>query len=589
MPCALRLLERLKYARNGRAPPRNFGGRRTPIITFPYKRLEARLAQGARRAVPDRPTVVSSLGEFGCAIEGDPDGEMLSVEALMNRPDLFSVEGIARAMRSFLSLAPPPAYAAQKGPVALIVDPSVAPVRPEIAGAVVRGVELDEAGLASLVDTQEKLDLTYGRRRARVSIGLHDLSPLTPPITYKSVAPDAAPFVPLFAHTLPGGARALTPREVLTLHPKGIEYAHLLAGKPAYPLLVDSKGAVLSLPPIINGTLTALKAGRRDIFLDVTGTARAPVEAAARLLAMILAERGGTLESVEIRRPGEALAFEPRLEASTHAVSVAHASALVGAPLRAEEVASALERLGHRASIAESGARVDALVPPWRFDILHEADLIEDVAIGLGYRNVPGSLPRAPTLGAEHALSSLTRRARAALLGLGFLEAMTLALTSPEHTGFAPVPVGARSATTLANPITREHSALRTSLLPSLLSVLAANTQRDLPQALFEVGPAVRGGHNTTLLCAAYLGTDASFTRAKGLALALFEALGVPPEIGASGAAPFSPGRAASLASRGAALGAFGEVDPATLAAFSLTHPALALEIALDPLAAPPA
>lgn len=550
-----------------------------PIITFPYRALEGALARGALRPAPDRATLLEGLSAIGCAPDGPTDRADLSIESLMNRPDLFSLEGVARALRPFLGLGPSPTYPVVQGPLEFHVDPSVEAIRPEVSVALVRGVPLDEEGLARLIDTQEKLDLTYGRKRARVSIGLHDLAPLKGPITYKAVAPETASFAPLGAEGVGGGV-PMSLGAILEGHPKGREYAHLLAGKPRFPLLVDSTGQVLSMPPIINGTVTQLAAGTRDIFLDVTGTSRPAVTACARLLAMLLADLGGTIESVRVVRPGQPATLEPSLAPSSHGVDLARASRLLGVPLRAGETAAALERLGHRASVVPGGAAIVVFVPPWRFDILHEADLVEDIAIGIGYPNLPAALPRRSTLGAEHALASARRRLRTALLGLGFLEVMTLTLTAPE----APGRLGASpaSASTVAHPLSGDHSTLRTTLLPSLLRVLEANTHRELPQALFEAGDVVEGTSNRPRVSALYLGPDASFTRAKGVALALLESLGLAATFQAADAPAFTRGRAARALVGTQAVLSFGELAPETLSASSLAHPAFALELDLQ-------
>ncbi len=547
-----------------------------PIISFPYRALEGALSKGAIRPVPDRPTVIEGLAAMGCALEGGSDGADLAVESLMNRPDLFSLEGVARALRPFLGLGAPPAYAPSQGPLEFRVDESVLAVRPEASVALVRGVPLDDEGLTRLIDTQEKLDLTYGRKRARVSIGLHDAAGLQGPITYKAVGPREASFAPLGAEgTGPGAPMSLG--AILEDHPKGREYAHLLEGKPRLPLLVDAADHVLSMPPIINGTATQLRPGTRDIFVDVTGTSRPAATAVARLLAMLLADRGGTIETLRVVRPHEEPAVEPTLTPSSHRVQLSHASRLLGVPLRADEAASALERMGHRASVVPGGAAVDVAVPPWRFDILHEADLIEDIAIGVGYGSLPSALPRRPTLGREHPLASARRRLRSALLGLGFLEVMTLTLTAPEAS-----PPGAPPASTVAHPLSRDHSTLRTTLLPSLLAVLAANTHHDLPQALFEAGEVVSGSSNAPRVAALYLGADASFTRAKGVALALLEALGLAATLEATDAPPFTRGRAARALVSGTPVLTLGELAPETLTASGLAHPAFALELDVE-------
>ncbi len=568
-----------------------------PIVTFPYEALHAALGRGAKRAVPDRPSVLESLAEMGCAIDGPPDGAVVSVEALMNRPDLFSVEGIARSLRPFRGVGPSPTYPVLEGPVSVTVEAAVLPVRGEIACAVVRGVDLDDASLRLLLDGQEKLDLTYGRKRTRVSIGLHDLGPLTPPITYTAVPPPSVSFVPLFAEPVQGAPRAMTLKQIIEEHPKGRAYGQILAGAAAYPLLHDAKRAVLSFPPIINGLTTELKPGRRDLFLDVTGTAQAPVHAAADLLAMLLAERGGRIESVEVNRPGAGPVREPVLQPSQHSVSLASASLLVGVPLRADEAAGALERMGHRALVVPGGKALDVFSPPWRFDLLHEVDLIEDLAIGLGYRSIPPVLPRVPTIGQERPSASAARRAAATLMGLGFQEVMTLTLTSPDENERSPIDdtaayaargFGAPIVSSVTNPITRDHSTLRNSLIPGLLALLAANTGRDLPQAVFEVGDVVLAGHNVSSLAGAYLGSDASFTRAKSVVQALCYAFSLPHDFQAAPGSPlFVAGRLALLRIDYRPAGCLGEVAPAALGRYGLVHPAFAFELRMEPLEVP--
>ena len=65
----------------------------------------------------------------------------------------------------------------------------------------------------------------------------------------------------------------MTPQEILTVHPKGLEYASILAGCERLPLLWDSDGQVLSFPPIINSReLGEVQLGDTDLLVEVTGT-----------------------------------------------------------------------------------------------------------------------------------------------------------------------------------------------------------------------------------------------------------------------------------------------------------------------------
>ncbi|PSH00945.1 MAG: hypothetical protein BRC30_00865 [Nanohaloarchaea archaeon SW_7_46_7] len=103
-------------------------------------------------------------------------GEKWEVETYPNRPDLLSVEGLARAYRGFFDIETGVRnYKTSKGDIKLDVDKSVEKVRPYIGGAVVRDVELTPRIINGLIQLQEKLHHTLGRRRDKIAIGLHDL------------------------------------------------------------------------------------------------------------------------------------------------------------------------------------------------------------------------------------------------------------------------------------------------------------------------------------------------------------------------------------------------------------------------------
>src|SRR6056297_3247632 len=121
----------------------------------------------------------SDLFDLGLEFEGWTDDEEFQLEFAPDRLDRLSVEGVARSLRYH--------YGDDRGvdvpsvndaEWTIEVDPSVPAERPYVAGAVVRGVELDEDALDSLIQLQEKLHATMGRKRAKGAIGIHDLAML---------------------------------------------------------------------------------------------------------------------------------------------------------------------------------------------------------------------------------------------------------------------------------------------------------------------------------------------------------------------------------------------------------------------------
>ncbi|MFB6115734.1 MAG: phenylalanine--tRNA ligase subunit beta, partial [Candidatus Nanohalobium sp.] len=133
-----------------------------------------------------------------------------------------------------------------------------------------------------------------GRRRDKLAIGLHDLSTVDAPFTYKAVEPEKVSFKPLEYD------RDMQLGEILDEHEKGQQYAWILDDEEKYPIIEDSEGKVLSFPPIINNQLTEVDSGTEDIFIDVTGKDRDTVLKALNILTTALAERGGEIESVNV-------------------------------------------------------------------------------------------------------------------------------------------------------------------------------------------------------------------------------------------------------------------------------------------------
>ncbi|MEM2558869.1 MAG: phenylalanine--tRNA ligase subunit beta, partial [Nitrososphaerota archaeon] len=217
--------------------------------------------------------------------------EYFRVEYNPNRPDYSSPVGIARAARGLLEIElGAPRYRLHPPKTYVKVDPEVREVRPYIVGAIIRDIKLDQEIIEELVSMQEDLHWIIGRDRKKVAIGLHNLDVLKPPFRYTAVKGDEYSFIPL------GEWRRMSLEEILLKHEKGIKYAHLVKGKPRYPLLLDSRGEVLSFPPIINSILTELNPDVKNIFIDITGTDLNALNSALNILTTTLHDMGGKIE-----------------------------------------------------------------------------------------------------------------------------------------------------------------------------------------------------------------------------------------------------------------------------------------------------
>jgi len=544
-----------------------------PVINFSYSDLCDLMGfEMPRSEIRER------LPMMGADLRYADDGsDEMSFEFFPDRPDLFSVEGIARAMRAFTGREPGlRTYAIDESTIQLTVDSSVDEVRPYIWSALVEGNEIDDSLIKSMMDVQEKLHLTVGRNRKKVAIGIHDVQGVKPPFVYKAVRPEEVSFVPL------QGARRMNLAEILADHDKGRAYAFVLKDKSRYPIITDCEGEVLSFPPVINGIATTVTEETRDIFVDCTGTDLNAVKSAVNILTTALAERGGKIRTVEVKLQDGSSCRAPDLTPRRSLLDPDFVNRWIGTNLEPPQMAACLMRMGHGAKPCDAG--VEVLIPAYRADVIHPVDLAEDVAIGYGFDKFGTQLPRLATFGVEDDLTAFSELIRPIMIGLGYLELVTLSLSNPgeqyEAMGLSP----REDAVAIKNPVSEDHVMVRTSLLPSLLAVLRRNKHRELPQKVFEIGDVVVGARNKTFLTAISVHAKAGFTECKSDMISLMQALGIQQEVAKKDIPSFVPGRCAEVSSSQGALGVIGELSPATLTAFELGYPATAMEFDLETL-----
>ena len=543
------------------------------------------------------------LPAMGCPVEGNND-EVIEVEVFPDRPDLLSHESLARAARSFVGGAfEDPSVEVSESGVEMVVDPSLGQVRPVIMAAIVRGVntgttDFDKSEfIQSLMDHQEKLHLTLGRKRRFASIGVHDLSTLSGPFKVVTV-PESHSFVPLMM------SEEMTIKQILEEHPKGVEYAHLMDGLDSFPVILDSNNDILSFPPIINGDHTTVTESTTDFFIDVTGWDERACEACLILVCLSLHERGGAIESVSVTGYDSDVANTPRGDAVRHRVPDRLIEKVLGLDLGSDEIAAALIKMGGQ--LIESRTVTDGVnrverwadcavgerehvveMPRWRSDIMHPIDIVEDIAIGYGYDNMPEKFSEVHLDAVPLSSSHLERRIRASLRSLGIQETQGLTLSN-ERDQFKRVRWPARGGLSIiSNPITRDHTLLRQYLLPSLLKLLAANRHHELPQKVYELGEVVSDSANSTRVAWACAEVGGGFTAAKGIAQALLRDLGADMDevvFEATGGAqgPWIAGRGARVLISGEELGQFGEIDPAVGYEFGLKSPIHAGEFDIE-------
>ena len=546
-----------------------------PVITFKYQDLkDLGIDMEKDELIDTLPMMSSDIEDF--------DDEEIKVEFFPNRPDNLSVEGVARSFKGFIGQEIGfPDYKVEESDEYVTVDKDVAAIRPFIGFAKIDNVDFTGDKLKYVMDFQENLHWVIGRDRKKVAIGIHNADVVEGPFKYIATPKDANAFIPLEKDT------EMTPDEILTEHEKGKAYAHLIDKFDKYPLILDKDDNVLSMPPIINGELTKLKEDTKNIIVDVTGTDERAVNQALNIICSSFAEVGGQIKSMEVRYADKTIKT-PDLTPQEMNVHVDTANELIGGTnLTAEDIKGLLLKARFDAEIIDDN-EVKAIIPAYRVDILHEVDVVENIAVQYHINDVVAELPDINTVAYENDWFKAEGIIREVMIALGFQEVMSLMLTN-EEAHYKKMNQPEEPHVQVARPITIDRTMIRTSLINSLMEFLEDNKHEDLPQKIFEIGDVLyidESKENKTVaskkLAALVCHSTANFTEIKSIVTSVLSNLGYSMEINDSENKTFIEGRAADVegvAEKGTVKGFFGEVSPEVITNFTLEYPVIAFEI----------
>ncbi|MFW9854317.1 MAG: phenylalanine--tRNA ligase subunit beta [Candidatus Thorarchaeota archaeon] len=512
-----------------------------------------------------------------------------------NRPDLWGVEGLTRELAGILgSEKGLPELTTKPSGFVLEVDPSIKEVRPYIACSIVRGISFTDFLIKQLIQLQEKIDFSFGRKRRKSSIGIYNINLVESPIFY-GLTPRTTSFVPLGYHD------EMNLSEILLNHEKGIEYGHILPEEGDLPILRGANGVILSLPPIINSNdVGRVNEETTDVLIEVTGTNLEVVQTVTNIVTQALRDRGGEVYSVEVKYPrnhGEAppVMISPATVPFEIEVDPKEIARYLGLNLKKKDIKGLL--LKRRLDVAERGKLLVVKYPPYRVDILHWVDVAEEVAIAYGYMQIPPKDLGFTTIGRISPRSSSENYAREILSCCALQEILSFTLTSPDYLS---IKMGhddsiLSKCIEVANPVSQTYSMIRNRLLPGLLSFLSRNTHVEYPQQLFEVGETVtrtkNGIETITKAAVALAGAEISFEDCHSILDTFMTRLGVKYSIISTKDSEFLPGRAAKIVVDGQQAGIIGEISPDLLENWQIFVPTVSFELDLSvfkPLSLPP-
>ncbi|MFW9946157.1 MAG: phenylalanine--tRNA ligase subunit beta [Candidatus Odinarchaeota archaeon] len=521
-------------------------------------------------------------------LEGvNEDEQKVKVEYNPNRPDFSSPEGIARMLKGYYEIELGlPQYEINPGEIVLNVDPSVKKVRPYIVCAVIRNIDLDEDEVATLMNIQEHLHWAVGRDRKKVAIGVHDFDKVVPPYRYTAVKPDSVSFTPLHGDGYP-----MNLEEILLLHEKGIEYAHILEEKEVYPIIFDKNNEVLSFPPIINGELTTVTEKTQNLFLDLTGTDFNAVNLALNILVTTLADMGATIESVKVNYEGEKEITTPNLKPTKWEVNIDYINNYLGLNLTTTEMIKCFEKIRMDAKISKKKGHLDIWVPAYRGDIMHVVDFTEECGIGYGYFNIPKTIKEG-CIGEYHPLQTFSNKVRTLMVGAGYLEVLNFILSNSEkHYNYMKQEFKEEKSLQIANPVSKEYNTTRTRILPKLMETLLYNRSEEKPIRIFEVGDVIllapkeeTGAKREVHLSAVTYHEDADFTEIRSTLDFIMISLGHSSNYQVKPAEnpTYISGRYGEIYLNDSIIGEIGEVHPEVLVNFKLEFPVAAMELNLE-------
>ncbi|MBI2152003.1 phenylalanine--tRNA ligase subunit beta [Candidatus Woesearchaeota archaeon] len=466
---------------------------------------------------------------LGTDLEKIEDEEIV-VEIFPNRPDMLSEQGFARAFSSFIGVKTGlRKYEVKSSGQKVIIDKSVAEVRPYTACAIIKKLKFDDEKIREIVQIQEKLHITYGRNRKKCAIGIYPLEKITFPVTYKADAPNLIKFRPLEAE------REMTALQILSQHKAGREYAPLLEGLDKFPFFIDAKKEILSLPPIINSHQTGkITETTTEVFIECSGFEFLVLSKCMNIIVTALAEMGGEIYSVELDY-SDGKKITPNLTPEKMKLDLNYINKRLGLNLLEKEAVHLLEKMGYG---YEKG---EVLIPAYRADILHQVDLVEDVAIAYGYEKFTEEIPNVSTIGEEAPAEKFYRKIREILVGFGLLEVKNYHLMMAEE----------------------------------------LNQKMNLEREVVALKNAV-GEYNRDKLAVIFAHEKTDFTEIRQILDGLMSMLGLEFKVKESVQESFIPGRVGEIYIGEKMVGHIGEIHPQVIINWGLAIPVVGLELDLE-------
>lgn len=539
-----------------------------PVVTLYLQRLQKLVG------ISNRSKIIEALPYLGLDIEEESE-DYVRVEYSPNRPDYATDVGIAAGLQGILGI--------KKGLQKLIIKksdkssyiqiyPLVKKVRPYICGIIAKSGKLDDEAIKQLITLQEDLHLGVARRRKKASIGIHDLDKLTLPLSYTAVSEEHS-FIPLNMN------QNLSIREILNQTDTGKQYGRLVGDK--FPVILDANDNTISLPPIINSSLTTVTTKTNNILVEVTGTDRTATEDVLAVVTMTLQNMGFSL--YELKTSSNKINLSKTRLVKIDATLV---NKILGLNLKPAEICSCLKKARLEATF--HGKKIFCRIPRFRFDIFGSMDIIEEVALGYGIQKITPTLPLSSSVGGLHQITKKTDYLSQIMIGLGYTEVVNQSLSSRRILYDATMRQQVDDAIEVVESKSQEYTILRDSLLPAMMENLSKNIHESYPQKIFEIGTIFSADspiNEVVSFGCLNAHKETNFAEMKSVLQSVMKTtFNMDVTTKTAEKVMFAKGRTASVELDGKSIGVVGQIDNGVVENFKLRVPVCGFEINLSGL-----
>lgn len=552
--------------------------------------------------VDDR-KLTEDLTLAGIAVENISADGAFEMEITTNRPDAMNHYGIAREASAIYDADLKPLSAKlprAKGMSNFQVVIEVPQYCARFTGQVIRNVKIGPSGARVMKRFKELAQKPINNAADATNYVLLEMGKPTHAFDLDKI--DGGKLIIRLARagetlkTLDGVERKLHPEDVVVADvKKPVALAGIMGGWDS--MITPATKNIVIESAWFDPTAIRRSSKRHLIHTDAShrferGADWATCPLSVELVAEIILESVGELEGALI----DIIAREVRPQPTQ--LRLSEVRRILGKEIPAPEIERILRRLGFTLTTKVTGTyKVE--IPTWRLDVEREIDVIEEIARIHGFNQFPNTLPAFQGGLVELPHAPKTEKIRRTLLALGYNEAISSTFVAKTESQS----VSSDEPVIIANPLSEEAGAMRTSLVPGMLDMVARNLNRGTADVrLFEAGHIFSmNGSNTAEKAALCFAATASaisptqnikdkdateaFRRFKGdieTLLGLFESSSL--YFDTNSGEYYHPGRGARAVLNGATVARFGQLHPDLAASRKLKQDVYLAEVALDRL-----